>query len=312
MDNDSVNNEMIQRVLLANVQEQRRARRWGNFWRFSSLAVLLIILGMSFWGGKGSGSGLPTSRHTALVDLSGVIDSQGSASAELINESLRHAFENTHAAGVILRVNSPGGSPVQSGMVFDEIRRLKSIHKDKPVIAVVEDVAASGGYYIAAAADSIYVDKASLIGSIGVRMDSFGFTEAIKKLGIERRVLTAGENKALLDPFLPVDPKQKAAIQVMLTEIHEQFINAVKMGRGDRLKPSPEIFSGMVWTGARSVEIGLTDGMGTVDSVAREVIKAHEVVDYTLQPNFAERLVKRFGASMGEAMARVMLRWSLY
>jgi len=201
---------------------------------------------------------------------------------------------------------------VQSGMVFDEIRRLKKLHQDKPVIAVVEDVAASGGYYVASAADSIYVDKASLVGSIGVRMDSFGFTEAMKKFGVERRVLTSGENKALLDPFLPVDPKQKAAVQSMLTEVHQQFIAAVKGGRGDRLKASPEIFSGMVWTGAKSVELGLADGIGSVDSVAREIVKAEEVVDYTLQPNFAERLAKRFGASMGEALGQVLMRWSFY
>lgn len=307
-----MDNEVIERVLLANVQEQRRARRWANFWRFVTFGLLAVVVSMSYFGGGSHGVANPTARHTAMIDLHGVIDQDGPASAELINESLREAFRNTHAAGIILRINSPGGSPVQSGMVFDEIRRLKAAHKDKPVIAVVEDMAASGGYYIAAAADSIYVDKASLVGSIGVRVDSFGFTEALKKMGIERRVLTAGENKAMLDPFLPVDPKQKAALQLMINDIHNQFINAVRLGRGDRLKTVPELFTGMVWTGAKSVELGLADGLGTVDHVAREVIKAEEVIDYTLQPNFAERLVRRIGASAGEAMARAMMHWTVY
>jgi protease-4 len=200
---------------------------------------------------------------------------------------------------------------VQSGLVFDEIRRLRALYEDKKIITVVEDVAASGGYYIAAATDAIYVDKASLVGSIGVRMDSFGFTEAMRKLGVERRVITAGDNKALLDPFLPVDPKQKAAVQSMLGEVHQQFIDAVTLGRGDRLKPNPDLFTGMVWTGAKSVELGLADALGTVDSVAREVFKAEDVVDYTLQLNLAERLAKRFGASVGESMANVITRWSM-
>ena len=307
-----MDNEVIERVLLANVQEQRRARRWANFWRFVTFGLLAVVLLMSYFGSGPHVVANPTVRHTAMIDLHGVIDHGSSASAELVNESLREAFKNTHAAGIILRINSPGGSPVQAGMVFDEIRRLKAAHKDKPVIAVVEDVAASGGYYIASAADSIYVDKASLVGSIGVRMDSFGFTEAMKKMGIERRVLTAGENKAMLDPFLPIDPRQRAALQLMINDIHDQFINAVKQGRGDRLKPSADMFTGMVWTGAKSVELGLADGLGTVDHVAREVLKAEEVIDYTLQPNFAERLVRRIGASAGEAMARAMMRWSVY
>lgn len=307
-----MDNELIEKVLLANVAEQRRARRWANFWRFGSFALILFVAVFSFFGGGGASMPHPTTRHTAMINLDGVIAHEGKASAEIMTASLRDAFENKHAAGIILRVNSPGGSPVQSGIVFDEIRRLKLIHKDKPVIAVVEDVAASGGYYVAAAADSIYVDKASLVGSIGVRMDGFGFTDAMKKLGVERRLLTAGENKALLDPFLPVDPKQKAAVQAMLGEVHQQFIAAVKLGRGDRLKPNPEMFTGMVWTGARSVELGLTDGLGTVSSVARDIIKAEDVVDYTLQPTLAERLADRFGASLGDALAKVMLRWSIY
>lgn len=306
-----MDNEMMERVLLANVAEQRRARRWANFWRFAGFVVVLLVVGSAYLG-EGPVGSPPSSRHTAMVELAGVIHSDGRASAELVNQALRQAFKNEAVAGIVLRVNSPGGSPVQSGLVFDEIRRLRSLHKDKPLYAVVEDVAASGGYYVAAAADAIYVDRASLVGSIGVRMDSFGFTEAIKKLGVERRLLTAGENKAMLDPFLPVDPKQKAAIQASLNQIHEQFITAVKTGRGERLKDDPMMFTGMVWTGAKGVELGLADGFGSVDSVARDLIKAEKVHDYTLQPSFAERISKSFGASMGQAMASAIMRWSIY
>jgi protease IV len=307
-----MDNEMIEKVLLAHVAEQRRARRWGIFWRAATFSVTLIILIGVFWGGSGSVGSLPTTRHTALVDIDGVISSDGNASADVLNESLRMAFENKAAVGVILRVNSPGGSPVQSGIVFDEIKRLKALHQDKPIIAVIEDVGASGGYYVASAADSIYVDKASLVGSIGVRLDSFGFTEALKKLGVERRLLIAGENKSMLDPFLPVDPKKKAAMQGMLNEVHEQFIEAVKQGRGDRLTQSPDVFSGMIFTGAKSIQLGLADGFGTIDTVARDLIKAEDIIDYTVQPSLAERLAKRFGASMGEAFAKVMSGWSVY
>jgi protease IV len=308
---EKMDNQLIERVLLAHVEEQRKARRWAIVWRMMGFVVILIAVSVSFFSGGTATNSPPSTPHTAMVDLSGVIDSEGEASAAVINEALRMAFESEAAKGVILRVNSPGGSPVQSGIVFDEIRRLRAAHADKPLIAVVEDVAASGGYYIAAAADSIYVDKASLIGSIGVRMDSFGFTEAMKKLGVERRVLTAGENKAMLDPFLPVDPKQKEAIQSMLGEVHQQFVNAVKQGRGERLKADPNLFTGMVWTGSKSIELGLTDGLGTIDSVARDVIKAEEIVDYSMQPNLLERLSRRFGASMGESMARALMHWSI-
>lgn len=301
----------MERVLLASIEEQRRTRRWRNFWRAVWAGIVISVIWAVFISSGPSTGVHPTSRHSALVNLSGVIDAESNANAESITISLREAFGNQSAAGVILRINSPGGSPVQAGIVYDEILRLKAQYPDKKLMVVVEEVAASGGYYIAAAADAIYVDKASLVGSIGVRMDGFGFTEAMKKLGIERRVLTAGDDKALLDPFLAVDPKQKAAVQQMLTEVHQQFIAAVKKGRGDRLKAVPEIFSGMVWTGTKSVELGLADGLGTVDTVARDVLKADEVIDYSLEPNLAERIAHRFGASIGDAAARVLLHWSI-
>lgn len=219
---------------------------------------------------------------------------------------MRSAFEDKGTAGVILRINSPGGSPVQSGIINDEIRRLRSKYPDIPLYVVVEDVCASGGYYVAAAADKIFVDKASLVGSIGVLMDGFGFTGTMDKLGVERRLLTAGENKGFLDPFSPQDPKQKLMAQTMLGEIHKQFIDVVKKGRGQRLKETPDMFSGLVWTGARSIELGLADDFGTVSSVARDVIKAEKVMDYTQKENIAERFAKRFGADMVQGAVKAL------
>ena len=254
--------------------------------------------------------GFTSGKHTALVDVVGVIDPKGDASADRITESLQNAFKNKNTQGVILRINSPGGSPVQAGIIYDEIRRLRGIYPNVPMYAVVEDICASGGYYIAAAADKIYVDKASIIGSIGVIMDGWGFTGTMEKLGVERRALTSGENKAFLDPFSPVDEKQKRHAQSMLDEIHKQFIDVVRKGRGKRLKESPDIFSGLLWTGARSVELGLSDGFGSVDFVAREVIKAEDVLDYTKKQDFTERFAKRFGAAMAGALAKVLAQGS--
>src|SRR5260221_535968 len=254
--------------------------------------------------------GFTSGKHTALVDVVGVIDPKGDASADRITESLQNAFKNKNTQGVILRINSPGGSPVQAGIIYDEIRRLRGIYPNVPMYAVVEDICASGGYYIAAAADKIYVDKASIIGSIGVIMDGWGFTGTMEKLGVERRALTSGENKAFLDPFLPVDEKQKRHAQSMLDDIHKQFIDVVRKGRGKRLKESPDIFSGLLWTGAKSVELGLSDGFGSVDFVAREVIKAEEALDYTKKQDFSERFAKRFGAAMTGALAKVLAQGS--
>jgi len=235
----------------------------------------------------------------------GVIDPKGNASADRITESLQLAFKDKNTQGVILRINSPGGSPVQAGIIYDEIRRLRGLHPNTPMYAVVEDVCASGGYYVAAATDKIYVDKASIVGSIGVIMDGWGFTGTMEKLGVERRVLVSGENKAFLDPFSPVDDKQKKHAQSMLDEIHNQFIEVVRKGRGKRLKENSDMFSGLLWTGARSIELGLSDGFGSVDFVAREVIKAEDIVDFTQKENFAERVAKRFGAAMADALAKV-------
>jgi len=290
---------VIEKLALEALREQRRARRWGIFFKaltFAYLTFLLILLldlrRTDAFAGK----------HSALVDVAGVIDAKGGASADNINSALLSAFKDKNTQGIILRVNSPGGSPVQAGIIYDEIRRLRDLYPNIPMYAVVEDVCASGGYYIASAADKIYVDKASLIGSIGVLMDQFGFVDTLEKLGVERRVLSAGENKAFLDPFSPLEPRHVDHAKALLGEIHQQFIEVVRTGRGKRLKESPELFSGLIWTGTKSIELGLTDGLGSVDYVAREVIKAEQVVDYTQKENIAERFAKRFGAGVAQTL----------
>lgn len=287
--------QTLEKLVFSTLQEQKTKRRWGIFFKFLTFTYLLFVLAML--AGVGSESVQHDGQHTAVVNLRGVIDARGEASAEKINEALQSAFEEKNAAGVILRINSPGGSPVQSGMINDEIRRLKTKHPNKPFYAVVEDVCASGGYYVAAGADKVYVNKASIVGSIGVLMDGFGFTGTMEKLGVERRMMTAGENKAFLDPFSPLSEEHKEFAQTLLKEIHQQFIDVVKKGRGKRLKESPEIFSGLFWTGAQSIKLGLADDFGTVDSVARDVIKAEKIMDYSVKENIAERFAKRMGAS---------------
>ena len=247
----------------------------------------------------------PSGPHTALIEVRGEIASDTEASAELLVGALKNAFEDEGAQAVVLRINSPGGSPVQAGIVNDEIRRLKAKHQKK-VYAVVEETCASGAYYIAVAADEIYADKASIVGSIGVLMDGFGFTGAMEKLGVERRLLTAGENKGIGDPFSPMSEKQRAYTQAMLNQIHQQFIGVVKQGRGDRLKVGPDTFSGLFWNGQQALEMGLVDHLGNLDMVAREVVKAEEVIDYTPRDNVAERLAKRFGASIGAGAVRAL------
>jgi protease-4 len=243
--------------------------------------------------------------HTALIEVRGEIAADTDASAEALLGAIKNAFEDPGAQAVVLRINSPGGSPVQAGILNDEIRRLKAQHK-KRVYAVVEDICASGAYYIAVAADEIYVDKASLVGSVGVLMDGFGFTGAMEKLGIERRLLTAGENKGMLDPFSPQNERQQAYAKEMLKQIHQQFIRVVREGRGERLKETPETFSGLVWNGEDAVKLGLADKFGNLDFVAREVVKAEDIIDYTPHENVAERLAKRFGAAMGQGAVRAL------
>ena len=285
----------------AALKEQRAARRWGIFFKLLAFAYLTFVLAVFVdWGTPGEALG--DGKHTALVELQGVIESRGEASAEKINAALQNAFADKGTRGVILRVNSPGGSPVQSGIIYDEIRRLREAHAEIPLYVVVDDICASGGYYVAAAADKIFVNKASIVGSIGVLMDGFGFTGSMDKLGVERRLLTAGDNKGFLDPFSPMDASQRAYAQSMLNEIHQQFIGVVKQGRGKRLKDDPALFSGLMWTGQSSIGLGLADGLGTVESVARDVIKAEDIVDFTQKDKLVERFAKRIGAGVGSKL----------
>jgi protease-4 len=291
--------QVLEKLALSALQEQRRTRHWGIFFKSLGFIYLFVVLFLAAGWFKSGDVSLPKA-HTALIDVHGVI-SADEASADSVISSLQDAFDDNKTKGVILRINSPGGSPVQAGQIYDEIKRLRAKHPDIPVHAMVDDICASGGYYVAAAADNIYVDKASIVGSIGVLMDGFGFTETMEKLGVERRMLTAGENKGFLDPFSPVDQKHQQYAKKMLGEIHGQFIGVVKAGRGERLKETPELFSGLVWSGEASIELGLADGLGSVESVARDVIKAEEVVDFTYRPGFAERLASRLGTAMAQA-----------
>jgi protease-4 len=292
--------EVLEKLALSAIQEQRRSRHWSILFKTLGFLYLFIVLFLAVgWFGS---DGVSIKAHTALVDLQGEIASD-KASADTVIGSLQNAFDDKKTKGVILRINSPGGSPVQAGQIHDEIKRLRALHPDIPLYAVVDDICASGGYYVAVGADKIFVDKASIVGSIGVLMDGFGFTQTMQKLGVERRLLTAGENKGFLDPFSPVDPKQEAYAKQMLEEIHGQFIAVVREGRGKRLKETPDMFSGLVWSGEKSIELGLADGLGNIDSVARDVIKAEDIVDFTQHEGLAERLAGRLGASMAKALA---------
>ncbi len=285
------------------IKERRASRRWRIFFRLMWLALAIALLwALLSPAGK---RGMPSMPHTALVEINGEIAMGGEAGADALVASLKNAFESPAAQAVVLRINSPGGSPVQSGIVYDAIRRLKAKH-NKKVYAVVEEICASGAYYIAVAADEIFVDKASLVGSIGVLMDGFGFVGTMEKLGVERRLLTAGANKGMLDPFSPQDEKQKAFAKSMIDQIHQQFIAVVKEGRGTRLKDQPDIFSGLFWNGEEAVRLGLVDRLGSLDSVARDVVKAEEIVDYTQHENVAERLARRFGAGAGASIVNAL------
>ena len=310
--NNDVNWErkVLEKLALEALAEQRRGRRWGIFFKLLGFGYLALVLVLALDLGSGD-KVAEGEKFTALVNLNGVIKAKGDSNAEDVISSLQAAFEDKHTAGVILRINSPGGSPVQSGIINDEMRRLRAKHPDIPLHVVVEDVCASGGYYVAVAADKIFVDKASIVGSIGVLMDGFGFTGTMEKLGVERRLLTAGVSKGFLDPFSPENENDKAHARQMLGEIHQQFIDVVRKGRGKRLKETPEMFSGLMWSGARSIELGLVDGYGTVDSVARDVIKASEVRDFSIKQNFAEKFAKQFGAQMGESLSAALTQFTL-
>ena len=294
----------LEKLAFATLREQRAARRWTVFFRLAWLAFGLAVLAAVLHQGAGSTS--PSAPHTAVVNIKGEIASGGEASAELIVSAMRNALEDEGSQALVLLIDSPGGSPVQAGIVNDEIVRLKEKH-NKPVYVVVEETCASAAYYIASAADEIFVDKASIVGSIGVLMDGFGFTGIMDKLGVERRLLTAGENKGFLDPFSPQTAKQRQYAQAMLDQIHQQFIDVVKTGRGERLKMTPEMFSGLFWTGQQAIDMGLADRLGSLDFVAREVVKAEDIIDYTRHENVAERLVKRFGAAMGLGLAKALV-----
>ncbi len=293
----------LERVATELLHQQRNERRWRVFFRLAWLGLVAAVLWVTLSSRVSHTA--PSTPHTALVEVRGEIAAQSEASAEALVGALKSAFEDGSAQAVVLRINSPGGSPVQSGIVHDEIKRLKAKH-GKKVYAVVEEVCASGAYYLAVAADEIYVDKASIVGSIGVLMDGFGFTGLMDKLGVERRLLTAGENKAMLDPFSPADERQTRVAQAMLAQIHQQFITVVKQGRGARLKETPETFSGLFWNGEEAVRLGLADHAGNLDYVAREVVKAEEIVDYTPRDNVAERLAKRFGAGVGAGAVKAL------
>src|SRR5438132_1786716 len=296
---------VIERLATEGLREQKRARRWGIFFKLLTFAFLFATLLLAI-GAFSEGAHTCLDKCTAVVEMRGELDADSPASAENIMSGLQAAFKNKGTQGVVLRINSPGGSPVQAGEINDEIRRLRAKYPATPIYAVVEEVCASGAYYVAVAADQIYVNKASLIGSIGVIIDGFGFVGAMDKLGIERRALAAGENKTFLDPFSPLSPQQRDYAQKMIVEIHQQFIAAVKAGRGARLKESPELFSGLVWNGARGVDLGLADALGSLDYVAREVIKAEDLVDFTVKENLTERLARKFGATLGKSLGAVI------
>ena len=301
--------ELVNKLATAALKEQRRARLWGIFFKLLTFAYITVFLLMAIdWKGGDVGS---SKKHTAMVEVSGLIAPGTDASAEKITTALQAAFKDKNTQGVIVRINSPGGSPVQAQTIYDEMKRLRSKYPEIPLYAVVEDVCASGGYFVAVGADRIYVGKASIVGSIGVLMNGFGFTGLMDKLGVERRLITAGENKGMLDPFSPLDDKDREHIKTLMGDIHQQFIGVVREGRGKRLKEGPEIFSGLIWTGQKSVDLGLADGFGSLEYVAREVIKAEEIRDFTISEGVAEKLARRFGASISSAFVEALLRASI-
>ena len=307
-ENEQWERELISKLATAALKEQRSTRRWGIFFKLLFFAYVTLVLALAVdWKGDGVSGG---KKHTAMVEVNGVIAPGGEASADKVTTALQAAFKDKNTQGVVVRINSPGGSPVQAQTIYDEMRRLRKKYPDIPLYAVVEDICASGGYFIAVGADRIYVSKSSLVGSIGVIMNGFGFTGLMDKLGVERRLITSGENKAFLDPFSPLEQRHKDFAKQLAAEIHQQFIGVVREGRGKRLKETPDTFSGLIWSGEKSVELGLADALGSLDYVAREVVKAEEIVDFTQKENLAEKFAKRFGAGAASALAEFALRHS--
>jgi protease-4 len=304
--NENWQGEIVNRLAFAALNEQRRARRWNIFFRTLFIAYLFLLFFAFYLPERGGKVGITTGKHTALVDLKGVIADTSDANADDIVSGLRSAFKDKNTVGVILRINSPGGSPVQSAYIYNEIKRLRKKYPDKKLYTVVSDMAASGGYYVASAADEIYANPSSIVGSIGVLMNGFGFVEAMEKLGIERRLYTAGKYKGMLDPFSEIKTDEVDHVKTMLKEIHQQFISAVREGRGDRLKENENIFSGMFWTAEEGKKLGLVDGFGSASYVAREIIKQEKIVDYTPQPDYLERFAERFGAASARVLAQVL------
>jgi protease-4 len=299
--------ELVNKLATAALKEQRRARLWGIFFKLLTFGYITVILLLAVDWKSADVSG---KKHTAMVEVNGLIAPGTDASAEKITTALQAAFKDKNTQGVVLRINSPGGSPVQAQTIYDEMKRLRQKYPDVPLYAVIEDVCASGGYFVAVGADRIYVGKASIVGSIGVLMNGFGFTGLMEKLGIERRLITVGENKGMLDPFSPLDDKDKEHVRKLMGDIHEQFVGVVREGRGKRLKDAPEIFSGLIWTGQRSIDLGLADGFGSLEYVAREVVKAEEIDDFTQKEGIAEKFAKPFGAATAGALVEAVLRYS--
>ncbi len=304
--------EIIEKLAFAAITEQKRSRRWGIFFKLLLFGYLLAILCITMYPKFKQELGVSGKYHTAVIDLVGMIAEGQNANAESIIDSLREAVKDKNTKGIILHANSPGGSPVQSAYVYDEIKKIKKEHPDLPIHTVVSDICASGCYYIVSATDKIFASPASLIGSIGVIMDSFGFVETMEKLGVERRLLTAGSHKALLDPFSPAKPEENQYMQGLINQVHQQFIGAVKAGRGARLRETPEMFSGLVWTGEESVKLGIVDGMGSQDYVAKEIIGAETLVDFTQQERLVDRLAGKLGASLGLAINELARGWKLH
>lgn len=302
----------LEAVVDRSLEEQKKARRWSNFFKILTFAYITVfLLMMLFKMSQGDSTFGGNTSHVGVIDIKGVIAADEVANSNDVAGALRRAFENENCKAVLLAINSPGGSPVQSGQIYDEIKRLRGIHPEKKVYAAISEMGASGAYYIAAAADEIYADKASLVGSIGVVGSSFGFVDAMEKLGVERRQYTAGEHKGFLDPFLPKNPKETEFWKGVLNVTHDQFVSVVREGRGDRLKESPELFSGLIWSGEQALEMGLVDGLGSGGFVSREIIGEEELVDYTIKPDPLQQALSRFGASVGRGIAKASVEQSL-